>query len=303
MPGVFGAMRDWLRGPPDDRPPTARLAVFGKHPGWDDHIDDIGLDTDELVMVRRTLYTGGIASNIDSGYWGKLEPDDRIAKFGHVFLWQVGPASFVGRLWPTSDGKGRTKYPMVACAQIEGLSPDVAIKVAWPELERLEAGCAATTDAGAVRQLTADASQSLQQAVAQHPEALLRPEDAIAALRTSGMFPEQGLQRVMYRLDPNRTGLLDDAYPEVRVPSIGRDADALAAWVAFLSLWGGSSSRLLIHGLEGGWIDTILGAAQPAALSCLLRSPRSLPLTSEVPYSLEPAFLSWADHALAQVGR
>lgn len=303
MPGVFGAMRDWLRGSSDDPPPSARLAVFGKHPGWDDHIDDIGLDTDELIMVRRTLYTEGIASNIDSGYWTRLEPDHRLEKFGHVFLWQVGPVSLVGRLWPTSDGKGRTQYPMVACARIEGVPPDFAVRVAWPELEKLESGCAATTVAGAVRQLTAEAGQRLRDSVVREPRPLLRAEEAIAVLRASGVFPEQGLQRVMYRLDPNRTGLLDDAHPEVRVPSASNNAEALAAWATFLSLWGGSPSRLLIHRLDGGWIDTILGGTSPAAFSCLLRSPRSLPLTSEVPYSLEPAFLSWADHALTQVGR
>ena len=28
--------------------PAANLAAFGKHPGWNDHLDDLGLDTDLL---------------------------------------------------------------------------------------------------------------------------------------------------------------------------------------------------------------------------------------------------------------
>ena len=55
------------------------VAAFGKHPGWDDHIEEIGLDSDLLVKAKRLLYTEGIAGNIDSGAWEKLEPEKRQA--------------------------------------------------------------------------------------------------------------------------------------------------------------------------------------------------------------------------------
>jgi hypothetical protein len=29
------------------------VAAFGKHPGWDDHIDDIGLETDIIISSRK----------------------------------------------------------------------------------------------------------------------------------------------------------------------------------------------------------------------------------------------------------
>lgn len=32
------------------------LAVFGKHPGWDDHIDDLGIETKRLAEVKRVMY-------------------------------------------------------------------------------------------------------------------------------------------------------------------------------------------------------------------------------------------------------
>ena len=84
-------------------------AAFGKHPGWDDHIDDIGLDTDVLVAVKRILYTQGIGSNIDSGSWDKLEENQLVEKFGHTLLWCINGDVVAGRLWSSRDGKGRYK--------------------------------------------------------------------------------------------------------------------------------------------------------------------------------------------------
>ena len=97
------------------------IAAFGKHPGWDDHIDDIGLETDVLVTVKRILYIQGIGSNIDSGSWDKLEEDQRLEKFGHVFVWCMNRDLVVGRLWSSQDGKGRSSYPMVVCVQCSKL--------------------------------------------------------------------------------------------------------------------------------------------------------------------------------------
>ena len=70
-----------------DKPPSLNLGAFGKHPGWDDHIDDLGLETDRLVEVRRRLYAEGISSNVDSGAWDKLEDGARLPVFEHLILW------------------------------------------------------------------------------------------------------------------------------------------------------------------------------------------------------------------------
>ena len=83
------------------------VAAFGKHPGWDDHIDDIGLDTDILVAVKRILYIQGIGRNIDAGSWDKLEENQLVEKFGHAFVWCMNGDVVVGRLWSSKDGKGR----------------------------------------------------------------------------------------------------------------------------------------------------------------------------------------------------
>ncbi len=65
--------------------PTGRfvaLAAFGKHPGWDDHIEptpsgitpaDLGLETESLNLAKTVLYINGIGGQIDSGAWEKLD--------------------------------------------------------------------------------------------------------------------------------------------------------------------------------------------------------------------------------------
>ena len=63
------------------------LAGFGKHPAWDDHIDDIGLETESLVIAKRVIYSEGIASQISSGAWKQLENSGRAMDFDHRFVW------------------------------------------------------------------------------------------------------------------------------------------------------------------------------------------------------------------------
>ena len=97
------------------------ISAFGKHPGWDDHIDDIGLETDIFIKVKRLLYVQGIGGNIDAGNWDQLEQKQQAETFGHVFVWCLHQDIIVGRLWPSQDGKGRSRYPMVVCVQCSHL--------------------------------------------------------------------------------------------------------------------------------------------------------------------------------------
>src|SRR5262249_7473370 len=103
-------LRDPLRG-------RVLLAGFGKHPAWDDHIDDIGLETESLVLVKQVLYAEGIASQISSGAWNQLENSRHAIDFDHRFVWGRSDQSIVGGIWASTDGKGRTLFPMVICVQ------------------------------------------------------------------------------------------------------------------------------------------------------------------------------------------
>ena len=150
--------------------PAVHLAAFGKHPGWNDHLDDLGLDTQPLVTAKRLLYVQGISQNIDSGAWDKLESADaaagggqssglaaipRLDLFRHDFLWYMPedglPDYLAGRLWSSSDGKGRAKYPMVVCSHIVDLPDRFATHVVMPVLARVHEKCAAAASAQAVR--------------------------------------------------------------------------------------------------------------------------------------------------------
>jgi len=103
-------LRDPLRG-------RVLLAGFGKHPAWDDHIDDIGLETESLVILKQVLYSEGIASQISSGAWNQLESSRHAIDFDHRFVWGRSDQSIVGGIWASTDGKGRTLFPMVICVQ------------------------------------------------------------------------------------------------------------------------------------------------------------------------------------------
>src|SRR4051812_34002960 len=110
-----------LLSPPVKPQPALHLAAFGKHPGWNDHLDDMGFDTEALVAAKRLLYVQGISQNIDSGAWENLEAPvegaepkalSRLEYFRHDFLWSMPPAHaddttplMAGRLWSSTDGK------------------------------------------------------------------------------------------------------------------------------------------------------------------------------------------------------
>ena len=77
---TFGGDASEPDGPDDldSSAPGVYLGAFGKHPGWDDHVDDMGLETPLLLWAKRLLYTDGIAGNIDKGEWDRLPPADRL---------------------------------------------------------------------------------------------------------------------------------------------------------------------------------------------------------------------------------
>src|SRR5688572_26237113 len=129
------------------------LAAFGKHPGWDDHVEDLGLDSESLVYVKSRLYVQGIGGQIDSGAWEKLDDSQRLASFKHLLLWQRGQQFIIGRMWSSSDGKGRTRYPLIVCAHYAGVPLEWALAQVLPRLEQIEQACLSTNSAADVRGL------------------------------------------------------------------------------------------------------------------------------------------------------
>src|ERR1043166_1644867 len=93
--------------------PAISVTLFGKHPAWGDHIDNLGDDSHFLSCARDILYSEGLKRQIETGAWEKLSAERRVAAFDHFFVWYLGGRMLTGLLWSSSDSKGRTQYPLV----------------------------------------------------------------------------------------------------------------------------------------------------------------------------------------------
>ena len=85
--------------------------AFGKHPAWDDHIDDIGLSTETLVLTKQLLYSEGIATQLASGAWDQIEKSGNAIEFDHRFVWGRDQQAVVGAIWASADRKGTHPIP------------------------------------------------------------------------------------------------------------------------------------------------------------------------------------------------
>jgi hypothetical protein len=297
--------------------PQVFLAGFGKHPGAGDH-DDIGVDTEQLSDVKRTLYTNGIAGNIDSGEWDRLAAGDRIEKFGHEFLWDRRNWLFYGRLWASVDAKGRARYPMVVCAQCGGVARDWVLSAVPPALARAEAGCMTATSSPEVHQLIeglqaelrASATASVgRPAPPDGPAA--KPYDFLADHPDLG--PDgRGLLRLMYEVEKEMVGFrpADSQSTQttilrmsarLRVPACGLPPPVSTdLWVAALRpLLHPSTSILAVRPLADDWVDLIVGEPTKNELYALLAGRKRAPLATEVPYELTEKFVARARQTIA----
>jgi len=293
------------------------LGCFGKHPGWDDHIEDLGLETESLVMARQIMYHLGIGEQIDNGAWDQLEPADRLDEFDHLFLWQRAEQLLVGRLWSSRDGKGRSRYPMVLCAHCFGASWSWATHCVVPALAALQQSCQAVGTAAEVRSALNSTAQRLRGSLAQESQAnktdpfAVDDERTAVATSLSSHASSVGLIRVLYQIQdqlsafaPNRSGTRGrptESKPQhLRVP-----ADPQAG-ISSLTFWGQliltqvdpETPLLLIMPSTGRWIDIALGQPTAHEFFCLKAMPGALPLASDVPYNFSEVFRQEATHAL-----
>lgn len=284
-------------------PSRRAVAAFGKHPGWNDHIDDLGLETDLLVTIKRLLYVEGIAGNIDAGAWEKLGDDQRLEGFDHALLVRGGEELAIGRLWSSRDGKGRTKYPMVVCADCSGMGAAAALARALPMLESVKRDCeGATTREPVLASLDrARAALSAWNASEAPPPPA---EDPMKRLASCAAMGDQGLVRVLYQLERElqayrRGGKLKSMVlspQHLRVPACGSTPEqAIGLWNAFLGTQLDDSAPLmLLHPLGRGWVDVIVGAPTPAQFFCIRATDKGVPMTTDIPYNIDVEFVSRA---------
>src|SRR5258705_1338877 len=291
------------------------LAAFGKHPGWDDHVEDLGLDSESLIFAKTLLYVQGIGGQIDSGAWEKLDSSQQLSAFKHVFLWQRGGQAIIGRMWSSSDGKGRKRYPMIVCAHCIGVPLEWALTRVLPRLELIEQACASTNSAADVRNALDRLRTELRTAIA-NVEGSPTPPLTSAALgefvNHSALGPEkEGWFRILYQMQsqmapfaPGRFSIKGDLSrlrpQQIRVPScVSPTSQALLLWSnLFQSQLDPAVPVLYTFPVDENWVDVTAGEPTPQEIFALRASPKAMPLISEVPYNLEPAF---RDKARAQV--
>jgi hypothetical protein len=283
------------------------LAAFGKHPGWDDHVEDLGLETESLNLAKTTFYVNGIGGQIDTGAWEKLDEIQRVPDFKHVFVWQRSGQILVGRLWSSSDGKGRKRYPMVVCAHFIGVTLGWSLRHALPALAELEEGCLMTRSAEEVRDLLNRKRAALREALlsadGQGEPASVPFETLQRNLPPAGDAKLEGFLRVLYEVQSQLGAFGVGAFnpranpttirpQQIRVPvTVDSPEEALLFWTRlFLTQVDASVPLLLILPLEAGWVDVTIGEPESGEFFCLRASPKVVPLASEVPYNLDDAF-------------
>lgn len=293
--------------------PNLRLAAFGKHPGWDDHIDDVGVDTERMVQVKKTLYIEGISQNIDSAGWEQLSEQQLLATFDHRFLWRWSGEAAVGLMWSSSDGKGRKRYPMIVCLSGTGISSGWLCDVGMAGLGRLQARCLSATTAQGVKDAVAEVNQELL-AAATSTDLLAENDpdaDLLAAMAARAVDPaqRQGLTRVLYQIDQKmtsfradvpktRTRSIDMTARQFRVPLIGGTSAFLTttrAWQAVIldALRADAALAAGVLGIEaisGGHADLVVGQPTSRNFFCLRASKALEPLTTDIPFGIDPSF-------------
>jgi formylglycine-generating enzyme required for sulfatase activity len=291
------------------------LAAFGKHPGWDDHLEptelvtreDLGLETESLNLAKMVLYVNGIGGQIDSGVWEKLDTAQQLPAFRHLFVWQRAGQFLIGRMWSSSDGKGRKRYPLVVCLHFVGVTLGWALKQALPTLAELESEFLKATSAEEVRALLNRKRAALREVIqstdGRGEFAPVPPEQLHKILPSAGDARTEGFYRVLYQIQSQLGGFAAGtgggrANPatlraqQIRVPAAAESHElALLFWTRFfLTQVDASVPLLMTLPLDAGWVDVTVGEPESHEFFCLRASPKAVPLVSEVPYQLDDAF-------------
>jgi hypothetical protein len=298
------------------------LAVFGKHPGWSDFMDDIGMETETLIVAKRVLYVKGIASQIETGAWAKLESDKRLADFNHVFLWRRPEELLVGRIWSSMDAKGRKEYPMVACADCISMPLGWVLSEMLPKLDEIRAVCQATRAAGEVISILSKEQNAIRERMngsfKAPPNAPERRTARARFLDRHEWGPNrEGLYRILHQMHGQlaaysfgklktlsdtvflRKTLLGETAAlaqQIRVPqATDTPADAFRQWYDFfLHKLDAAAPVLFVLNLERHWLDITVGEPTNQEFFSLKASQVALPLASEVPYALDEESLAFA---------
>lgn len=273
------------------------LAVFGKHPAWSDHLEDIGIDTPSLAAFKRWLYVDGIRTNLDTGAWERLPDDHKLAEWNHR-LFMTGPKGMlIARLWATSDGRGRRAYPMVAVTHLPTTRLPADLGPLFDVLDDVRERCIAADTQDEVRAAALHGRGALESAVK-----LLSPlppggpsmEERSRFIAEHG---QAGFGRVLHVMSSDlapfspsnktkRGGPIRPRTFRLPVPLTDPETDLLI-WHAFFqphlrpeTLW------TAVHPIGTPWADVLVGDLDIESVFLFRASPGEVPLISDIPYSI-----------------
>jgi hypothetical protein len=280
--------REFLRDHFTAVEPQIFLGAFGKHPGWDDHMDDLGLETESLVEAKQRLYVEGIGAQI--GAWEKMDRFTQI-DFNHLFLWRRGPQVILGRLWASTDGKKRGRYPMVVCVHCAGAPLPLILDPVLDAFEELRDRVMATSSAEEVRNTAGEFRQAIREWLATaDAETALPATEGAEFLQDIDLATEQaGLVKTLYLVRESAFGAGRYAERSVAAPAHFRMLASTASAVRSIYFWDRvletqldpAVPLLLLVPCEQYWMDAIVGLPAPADLFCLRASPRAVGLSCE----------------------
>ncbi len=294
----FFLNEDW-KGTPANTP-RAFLGAFGKHPGWNDHLDDIGLVTTSMVEARSLLY-GGIAHQIEHAAWEKAGADKVLPGFDHVFHWRRMNESLTGLMWSSQDGKGRALYPMITVAHCVTRSFSWLAGELLPALENVKAKCRETTSAAVVIAHIKGVEKAVQAKVPDAGRVSNGPGLGVAAWAAHFTQEPVALRRVLHHLRRNFTVFTPGTQEwckadksvsrALRLPQIpgATPAESLNAWISFLATQLEPSVPFFgLLPVGEKWLDVIVGEPAMADFFLLRARATELPVVTDIPYEFDP---------------
>ena len=287
--------------------PSLDLCLFGKHPGWDDHMEDIGRQSRELLDFKRMLYVEGVGGNIDSGNWAHLPESERLARFNHLLIATRDDYCIMATLTASADGKGRNLYPIVAAVQARRLNLADLGRLVGPLLLDMREAVQKTSAAAE--------AQSIVSGYQGHLDALLpnlSPADARSNRLLTGHQAERlfssdtAAARVIYALQRAVESIGHDA-SSARTETLRAPLDSQQPWFA-ARLWCALARSLVgpdkavtaveyrhetgitAAAIPSGFVDLIIGNPGSAALFGLRAGAARIPLVSDIPFELDESF-------------
>lgn len=291
------------------------LAVFGKHPAWSDHLEDIGLDTPSLAEFKRWLYVEGVRSNLDSGAWERLEDTHRLSEWNHRILMIGSTGMIVARLWATSDARGRRAYPMVAATHLPTTQLPADLRPLFDALESVREACMRSETQDEVRAAARSGIDFLEKAIKSlSPLPLEGPsrEDRLRFLDSAEMGPGRlGFERLIHVMSSElKSFSKSESKRKSEVPRsrsfrvlVPMDCSGNAAlfWRIFFQphvapdvVW------TAVQPLAESWADVLVGEPSVEQVFRFRASLLEIPAISEVPFNISSETLAIAQRVLEE---